>query len=153
MDFSLKSYKYLKIKHYIREINFFFFFHGTSLDNANWIKIEQLLFTHNLRSFRILNKLMINRFMNSLLKSVVTLIHGPIFLLYVTDTNLALKKLESISFWISLLCLKLNNKIYSKEQIKNLKTLSFNKNIHLFYSFVQFFIKAFYYKFEIYKTF
>jgi len=35
MDFNLKTYKHFKIKHYLRKKKFFFFYHGTFLNNES----------------------------------------------------------------------------------------------------------------------
>ena len=35
MDFNLKTYKYFRIKRYLKEINFFFFFQVAPVDNEN----------------------------------------------------------------------------------------------------------------------
>jgi hypothetical protein len=148
MSFNLKIYKRLKIKYYFKKINFFLFFHGTSLNNLEWIKIEQLLNKNELKYFRIFNTLMINILKNSIFKNLTILIHGPIILLNTNNTKLIIKKLENISSWINLLCLKLNTKIYSKKQIKNLKKLSYIENVSLFFNAMQLLIKMPYYKFK-----
>ena len=148
MSFNLKIYKRLKIKYYFKKINFFFFYHGTSLNNIDWIKIEQLLNKNELKYFRIFNTLMISMLKNSIFKNLTVLMHGPIILLNTNNTKLTLKKLENISSWINLLCLKLNTKIYSKKQIKNLKKLSYIENVSLFFNSMQLLIKMPYYKFK-----
>jgi len=148
MDFNLKTYKCFKIKHYLKVINFFFFFQGTSVDNENWIKIEQGFANHELRYYRILNKLMINTLKSSIFKNLVVLIHGPIILLS-SDTNnakLTFKELESINPLINLLGFRLNNKIYSKKQIKNLKKMSYLENIYIFHKSMKTLTKLPYYK-------
>jgi hypothetical protein len=146
MSFNLKFYKRLKIQYYFRKINFFFFYHGTSLNSIDWIQIEQLLNKNELKYFRMTNTLMINILKDSIFKNLHVLIHGPIILLNTNNTKLIVKKLENMSTWISLLCLKLNTKIYSKKQIKNLKTLSYIENIFLFFNSMQLLVKMPYYK-------
>jgi ribosomal protein L10 len=148
MDFNLKTYKCLKIKYYFKKINFFFFFHGTSLNSTNWVKVEQLLNKDELKYFRVLNTLLINVLNNSIFKNLIILIHGPIVLVHTNSTKLIFKKFYNISPWISLLGLKLNNKIYSKKQIKTLKKLSYVENVYGFYNSVQFFTKMPYSKFR-----
>jgi hypothetical protein len=148
MSFNLKIYKRLKIKYYFKKINFFFFYHGTSLNNIDWIKIEQLLNKNELKYFRVFNTLIINMLKNSIFKNLTVLMHGPILLLNTNNTKLIVKKLENMSLWISLLCLKLNTKIYSKKQIKNLKKLSYIENVFFFFNSMQLLIKMPYYKFK-----
>ena len=69
------------------------------------------------------------------------MVHGPIILLNTNNSKLTLKKLEEVNPLISLLCLKINNKIYSKKQIKNLKKLSYTENVYTLYKSLQTFIK------------
>jgi hypothetical protein len=69
-------------------------------------------------------------------------------LLHIGNAKSILKKFNSINLWISLLCLKLNNNIYSSRQIKNLNTLSYTKNVYLFYSSMQFVVKMPYRRFK-----
>ena len=147
MDFNLKTYKCLKIKHYFKTINFFFFFHGTSLNTENWIKIEQILINYEFKYFRIFNTLMINILKRSILKNLIILIQGPIVLLHCKNDRLTFKKLKSIDQLISLLCLKLNNKIYSKKQIRNIKKFSYTENVFILYRLANKVIKKPYHKF------
>jgi len=154
MDFNLKNYKRFKIKYYLKTVNFFFFFHGTSLNNENWIKIEQSFVINKLKYIRVLNKIMINILKNSILKNLVVLIHGPILLLSINKNNskLTFKKLENISPLINFLGFKLNNKIYSKEQVRNLKKMSYFENVYIFHNSMKTFTKMPYYKFKTKKT-
>jgi len=152
MDFNLKTYKRFKIKHYFKTINFFFFFHGTFLNNENWIKIEQGFVTHELKYVRVLNKLMINTLKNSIFKNLVVLIHGPIILLNNVNVKLTFKELENINPLISLLGFKLNNKVYSRKQIKNLKRMSYFENISIFHNSMKTFTKLPYCKFKSKKA-
>lgn len=130
MDFNLKIYKQLKIKYYLKTVKFFFFFHGTSIKNNDWIKIEQSLSSYNLKYYRILNKLTINILNNSIFKNLIVLIHGPILILNSNNTKLTLKALEEINPLIRLLSFRLNHKIYSKKQIKNFKSMSYIENVN-----------------------
>ena len=154
MDFNLKNYKRFKIKYYLKTVNFFFFFHGTSLNNENWIKIEQSFVINKLKYIRVLNKIMINILKNSILKNLVVLIHGPILLLSINKnkSKLTFKKLENISPLINFLGFKLNNKIYSKEQVRNLKKMSYFENVYIFHNSMKTFTKMPYYKFKTKKT-
>ena len=152
MSFNLKTYKLLKIKNYFKKINFLFFFQGTSLNKTNRIKTEQLFNKEKLKYFQILNSLTIKVMKNSILKNLTPLIHGSILLVHTNRKKLTLKKLSNISILINLLCLRLNNKIYSKNQIKNLKKLSYIENIYRFYNSMQMNLKMLYYIFNSKKT-
>lgn len=148
MDFSLKTYRRLKIKYYLKTINFFFFFHGASLNNESWIKTEQTLVKNKLKYYRVFNTLMIRTLKYSIFKNLITLLHGPIVLINTNNVELTLKKLKNINPLINLLCLKLNNKIYSKKQIKNIKKLSYIENVSIFHKSMKTLIKMPYYKFK-----
>ena len=154
MDFNLKTYKYSRIKHYLREINFFFFFQGASVDSRSWIKIEQDFVSHDLKYYRIHNKLMINALRSSIFRNTVILIHGPIILLNSNNKNMKLtfKELENINPLIHLLGLRLNNKIYSKKQTKNLKKMSYLENISIFHKYMKAFTMLPYYKLKSRKV-
>jgi hypothetical protein len=148
MDFSLKTYRRLKIKYYLKTINFFFFFHGASLNNESWIKTEQTLVKNKLKYYRVFNTLMIRTLKCSIFKNLITLLHGPIVLINTNNVEMTLKKLKNINPLINLLCLKLNNKIYSKKQIKNIKKLSYIENVSIFHKSMKTLIKMPYYKFK-----
>ena len=155
MDFNLKTYKQLKTIRYFKTTNFFFFFHGTSLDNENWIKIEQVLAKHQLKYSRIHNKLMISTLKNSIFKNLIVLVHGPIFLLNSGTTNnakLTLKELENINPLIKFIGFRLNNKVYSNKQIKDLKKVSYFENISILHNSMKTFTKTPYYKFKSKKV-
>mgnify|MGYP006192120913 CR=1 FL=1 len=59
-----------------------------------------------------------------------------------------LEKLKNINPLVNLLCLKLNNKIYSRKQIKNIKKLSYIENVSIFHKSMKTLIKMPYYKFN-----
>ena len=154
MDFNLKTYKCSKIKHYFKTSNFFFLFQGTSLYNENWVKIEQILVGYDLKSCRMFNKLMCITLKNSMLQNVLVLTHGPIILLTNrhNDTKLTFKELNNINPLINLLGFGLNNKIYFKKQIKNLKRMSYRENIFFLCKSMRTIIKTPYYRLKRKKT-
>lgn len=148
MDFNLKTYQRLKIKYYLKTINFFFFCHGASLNSESWIKTEQTLVKNKLKYYRVFNTLMIKTLKCSIFKNLTTLLHGPIILINTSDVKLTLKKLKNVNPLINLLCLKLNNKIYSRKQIKNIKKLSYVENVYIFHKSLKTLIKMPYCKFK-----
>ena len=152
MDFDLKTYKHFKIKHYLKTVNCFFFFQGSSLKSENWVKIEQVFVTNKLKYFRIFNKLMTKTLRNSIFKNVAVLIHGSIVLLNSNSTKLTFKELTNINPLIGFLGFRLNNKIYSKRQLKNLKKISYIDNIFKVYNNMKIFTKIPYYKLKKKRT-
>ena len=148
MDFNLRTYKHFKTKQYLKTMNYFYFFHGVSLTNKNWIKFEQITKTHKLKYYRILNKLMIKTLRNSIFRNLLVLIHGPIFLLTANKTSLTFQELKNINPWLYPLSFRLNNKIYSKKQVANLEDVSYLNNVFKFYTTIKVFTKMPYYKLE-----
>ena len=99
MDFNLKTYKLLKIKHFIKTKRILFFFHGISTNNKNWVKIEQTLINHGLHYYRIYNSIATNTLNNSIFKSLISLINGPVILINDRDSkklSITPKKLKKI---------------------------------------------------------
>jgi len=148
MDFNLKIYKHFQIKRYFKATHFFCFFHGTSLSNKNWIKIEQSFVAHKITCFRVFNKLMINTLKKSTFRNLVVLIHGPILLLKINNSKLTFKELDNLNPLINFLGFRLNNKMYSKRQIKSLKKVSYIENVAIFQNSMKAFTKLPYYKFK-----
>jgi hypothetical protein len=148
MNFNLKIYKHFQIKRYFKTMHFFCFFHGTSISNENWIKIEQIFANNNLTYFRIFNRLMINTLKNSIFKNLAVLIHGPMFILNNKNSKLTFKELDDLSPLISLLGFRLNNKVYSTRQIKNLKKTSYLKNVVILRNSIKAFTKLPYRQFK-----
>jgi len=89
---------------------------------------------------------MINTLSNSIFRNIITLIHGPIIILNSNNTKLTFKELENISPLIRLIGFRLNNKVYSQNQIKSLKKISYLENFRAFHSSMKTFTKAPYYK-------
>ena len=95
---------------------------------------------------------MIKTLKNSIFKNLVVLIHGPIILLNNVNVKLTFKELENINPLISLLGFKLNNKVYSRKKIKNLKRMSYFENISIFHNSMKTFTKLPYCKFKSKKA-
>ena len=132
MYFNLKTYKLLKIKHFIKTKRILFFFHGISTNNKSWVKIEQTLINHGLHYYRIYNSIATNTLNNSIFKSLISLINGPVILINDRDSkklSITPKKLKKIKFPMHLLCLKLNDKVYTKKQINKLTKLTYVENV------------------------
>lgn len=91
---------------------------------------------------------MTNTLNYSIFKNLTTLLHGPVILINSNHLKLTSKKLKSINPLINLLCLKLNNKIYSQKQIKNMKELSYIENVSIFHKSMKNLIKMPYCKFK-----
>lgn len=142
MEFELKTYKIFKIKYYLKKKKLFFFC-TTNLQIKNLL-IEQTSKQLNLSYFRLSNKLAIRTIEFSIYKNFKQLIHS--FTILVSFQLLKLKTLTNLENVLILLSIKLNNKIYSILQLKNLIFLDYNFNILKFY---RFFIIYFEFAFKI----
>ena len=94
---------------------------------------------------------MISTLKNSIFKNLIVLVHGPILFLNNGTTNnakLTLKELENINPLINFVGFRLNNKVYSNKQIKDLKKTSYFENISILYNSMKTFTKIPYYKFK-----
>jgi hypothetical protein len=89
---------------------------------------------------------MINTLKDSIFKNLIVLIHGPILLLNSNNATLTFKELENINPLINLLGFRLNNKIYSKKQLQNLKKISYRENVSNFHKTIRTFTKMPYYR-------
>ena len=132
MDFNLKDYQIFKLKKYFKNNNFFFLFHSAKLNLNQWTIIEQNLKKLKLNYYKTLNGTTLKTLKNSIFRNVSSIISSFIVFIdpkYKTtqfDLDLLSKNLRS-SF--SLVSLKLNNKVYSPVQLKNVKSLSYKQNM------------------------
>lgn len=135
MDFNLQTYKRHKIKEYFQKLDFFFFCYSSLLNNNCWTQIEQNLTSLGLRHHYITNKLIIQAIRNSIFTNLTVIIHASILLLH-CNSLLIYKELKNVNS-LFLLSLKLNNKIYSKRQLQNLKKISYVENVLILHNSVK----------------
>jgi len=147
MKFKLKTYKVFKTKYYLKQNKLFFFYAATSLSIKNWLAIEQTLKKSNLNYYRLSNTLAIKTIKTSVYTNFKQLIHSLTMLVDPgPKTILKLKKLINLEKVLTLLSVKLNNRIYSISQLKNLNSLDYNQTILRLF---QFFIVYLTYVFKI----
>ena len=96
---------------------------------------------------------MITTLKDSMLRNALMITHGTIILLTnnYNNSKLTFKELGNINPLISLLGFGLNNKIYFKKQIKNLKKMSYIENVSFLHKSMKTVIKIPYHKFRIKK--
>jgi len=136
MKFTSKYYKTTKTKNYLKTNNLFFFFSGINQNSSNWIKTEQGLKNINFDYYKVFNKISTKAFKNSIYKNIEPTINSTTFFIKPTFNNVSLSKkvllnLEPFVF----LTAKMNNKIYSFEQIKHVNSLDYQSNKLLLYQF------------------
>jgi len=144
MKLELKNYKYYKIKQYLKTQKIFFICTSLDLNYKNWLILQQKFFKVNLKYYKLNNSLTIKFLKHSIFKNIIPLINGPIFLININkNQNLdhTLSQLKSFNAYITLLSLKLNNKIYFINQLSTLQTLNYKKNIKVFHKTLKSFFK------------
>ena len=129
MKFTSKDYKTIKTKNYLKTNNLFFFFSGINQNSSNWIKTEQGLKTTNFNYYKVFNKTSTKTFKNSIYKNIEPAINSITFFIKPTLNSVLLSKkmlvnLETFVF----LAVKINNKIYSLEQVKYANSLDYYDN-------------------------
>lgn len=132
---TFKKYQTIKTNSYIKTNTFLFFFLSNKSKNNNWKKKEQTLKKLKLTYFKTTNKIVLKQFKNSIFKNFIALICGIILL--ITTHSKQFEKFENIKNILqkdfSLVSLKLNNKIYSVNEISKISFLSYKKNLFVFY--------------------
>jgi hypothetical protein len=131
MKFELKFYKVLKIKYYLKKNYYFFFFATTSPNLIKWRLIEQALKKSNLKYYRLINSVTRKILKKSIYKNYRQLINSLTMFVYSEKTTVV--KLKNIENSVTLLCIKLNNKMYSIAQLKKFNFFNYKTNILLFF--------------------
>ena len=139
MDFNLKTYKHHKIKTSFQQFNLLFFLHSPFIDNKTSIKTNQKLLKFKLQHYKISNKLFNNTIKNSVFTHLTVLIHASIILVN-SSQSITFTQLTKINP-LTLLGLRLNNKIYSKKQLKKLKKVSYIQNVLVLHNSIRTIIK------------
>ena len=147
MKFTSKDYKTIKTKNYLKTNNLFFFFSGINQNSSNWIKTEQGLKTTNFNYYKVFNKTSTKTFKNSIYKNIEPAINSITFFIKPTLNSVLLSKkmlvnLETFVF----LAVKINNKIYSLEQVKYANSLDYYDNKLLLYQFCVTSVKSYFSK-------
>jgi hypothetical protein len=139
MQFSSKDYKILKTKNYLKENNLFFFFNSIHRNSNDGIIIEQNLKKFNLNYYKIFNKTSKTTINNSIYKNSNELINSMTIFIKPISNSIELKKSNLLSCFepllFNMLAIKLNNKIYSTSQLKELNTLNYKDAKLLLFQF------------------
>jgi len=147
MQLEKNNYKILKTKKYIKNNNLFFIFNG-HVNTKNLILTQQNFIKLNLNSHKIYNSLTKTILKNSIYTNYSLMVHGSIIFVTLKNKKISLKMENLINYnkTFKIICLKLNNKIYSFLQIKNITNLNFKKNVCIFCNTIKRSIKMSVYK-------
>jgi hypothetical protein len=114
------------------------------MSREDYIKLKQKLLKFNLFYCKLNNNLLRNKFKYSIFENYINIINGSLILIRFfndIDFNFLILKNELNKSNINILCLYLNYKIYSLQQINNLYYLTYQQNIillrHTLVSFLQ----------------
>lgn len=142
MEFSSKEYHIKKTKNYIMKNNLFFFFNGINRKSNDWISIEQEIQNLSFSYYKILNKISKNTLNDSIYANISPLINSVTFLfkpLINNDNSKEITKQKILTNFepllFILLAIKLNNKVYSKNQLINNFSFKYKENKLLFFQF------------------
>ena len=147
MKLEKNNYKILKTKKYIKNNSLFFIFNG-HVNTKNLTLAQQNFLKLNLNSHKIYNSLTKTILKNSIYINYSFMVRGSMIFVTLVNKkiNLKMKNLIDYNKTFKLICLKLNHKIYSFLQIKNITNLNFKKNIFIFCNTIKRSIKTSIYK-------
>ena len=149
MEFNNKHYKFKKTKVYLKQESIFFICTSNNLNSKNNLKFKQTLKKKNLTCLTIRNELAKKFLKKSIFKNFSILINGPVCFIkpeHPLKVEETLKTLTNINDSITMIGLKINNKIYSMNQIKTLNLLNYSKNVINFTKTLNTLTKIPYYK-------
>lgn len=137
MEFSSKNYHLKKTKNYTVKNNLFFFFNGINKKSNDWISVEQELQKLSFSYYKILNKISKKALNNSIYVNVTPLINSVTFLIKPEKNKKELTKHLLINNFdhltLIILAVKLNNKVYSKNQLSDIFSFNYKENMLLLF--------------------
>ena len=134
---KFKDYQNLKIKNYLKNYSLLLILNGINQKSKNQIRIKQEIKNLKIIYYKTYNKLTIKIFKNSIYKNFTKLIYSPIFFLITKQKYFNItttKYLEMLKF--SILGIKLNKKIYTITQLKNIKSTNYKTVLAVLYQFL-----------------
>ena len=142
MKFNFKNYQESKTKIYLKKSNFLMLTTGANKNSLNWRVFEQHLKKLKLKYYKTYNKIIKKALSNSIYKNFKNSVSSTFFLLH-------LKKLKSTASFkssilntltygllLNVLLIKLNEKIYTVKQIKQMSSFCYEKNIAIIQQFL-----------------
>ena len=144
MRIKTKNYKLKKTQFYYKNKKVLFLFDTYNSNTRNWLNVEQKIKKSNFKYYKILNVITKNFLKKTIFKNFSITINGPLKLIYLKNYNkvINIKKLEKNIFSGFKLCtIKLNNKLYSRSQIKNIEVLDYKNNMYKFKKTLESFLK------------
>lgn len=145
MKINIKTYKAKHITNYIKKNNFFLIMNGVNKNSINWIQTEQELQKLRFCYYQLLNKISTKKFHGSIYKKAVTVLNGstffikPCFTIIIKHTLLNNFK----PLVLAILALKVNNRLYSFNQVQKTHSVYYEKNNMLVSQFFTTYLKLY----------
>lgn len=134
---KFKDYQNIKIKNYLKNDSLLLISNGINQKSKNEILIKQEIKKLRITYYKIYNKLTVKIFKNSIYKNFTKLIYSPVFFFTTKQKYFNVKTtkyLETLKFFI--LGIKLNKKIYTITQLKNIKSTKYKSIVSMLYQFL-----------------
>ena len=132
MKLNLKDYKIIKTKTYLKNENFFFLFDSINRNSKNCVNFEQTLKTLNFKYYQVFNRLTNNVFKSSTYKNIRIISGVTFFIKPQLNTHNLIKQRSLIAKLdlqlLTLLSIKLNNKIYTIKNFQKPNSLNYKEN-------------------------
>ena len=149
MKFTNKHFKLKKTKTYFKKESIFFIYTSNNLNSKDELKLKQTLTKNHLTSLNIKNNLAKNFIKKSIFKNFSAIMKSSICLVKINNEQKiekTIKTLMNLHNSLTLIGIKINNKIYSTNQITNLHLLNYYKNLINFTKTLNTLVKIPYYK-------
>jgi hypothetical protein len=140
VKFSIKNYKFLKIKKSLKESAILFFYNViTPKDN---IKVMQEFKKLDLKHYKLSNTMAKQTFKSSIYKNYAPLISSFVMLIF-PNTTVKINKLKYFKNMVTFLGIKFNNKIYTFKNIYLETKFEFNNDYWNLVILSKFYLKPF----------
>lgn len=139
MEITTKNHKLLKTKNAIKTNNLILIFNGINQNYDNWVISEQKLKSLNFKYYKVFNKITRKIIKESVYYNTLPAINGVTILITQNSKKKKLIKISDLNQFnlllFVLIALKLNNNIYSANQLKTLNSTQLKKNNLIFYQY------------------
>jgi hypothetical protein len=146
MKLTSKSYKLSKIKKYVKNKGILLIYLTNDVQTKQFLKIKQKNKTKKLITYKP-NKSLLKKYLKSttIFRTIPSATGPYLFVTFTNGTNLnePFAKFFELNRTSNFLALKINDKIYTKAQLKHVPTLSYKNNVKLFHNCLNNTLKAF----------
>ena len=141
MKFNLKKHQTYKFKQFLKKESFLILSINTNKNSKRWAYVEQGLHKLKFNYYKIYNNTSMNAIKNSTQQNLLKVMCSTFFFLKPKNFNKKLLKTNILnelnSIFFTVLAVKINQIVYSTNQIKNLTVLNYRKTISILYQFLK----------------